>query len=183
LDDHCDCCHHVSHVEEPDWWLWRISQRHQVLCCRCLHNATYNGCNGLYFQFAGTCPNCDQHAWNTDPTHVWAPCDNVPFDEQAGRSGGVPPGGGGCATPLEGLLDKERRERLEHWLESLTDDGHRMIVRGLLVEGRPLADLANSLGLPFSGREFQQLARSALGQVPAELCPRFDGTGNTGFLR
>jgi hypothetical protein len=163
-NDHCDCCGLVSHEEEPGWWLWLQERRRR---CRCRRNQTPPGCNGLYFQFGGDCPNCGQPAWGCLDTWVWVPATQVPLEGMADE-GGPPP-------PLGALIDQERRERLTKWSSSLVDERHQRIIRGWMLEGQSLQDIAAEPGMPATSHAFRGLVREALSLVPPGLLPDLDG--------
>jgi hypothetical protein len=160
--DACDACGQLSRVKQPCWWLWRREQRCPAHCRRCL--LTHHGCDHLYFQYQGPCPNCGQSAWNPCPTEVWVPVAWVSLDERTG------PGDGGTG-PLDQLLEAEQREQLHQWLDGMADPVERAIIRGLFLEGRPLSEVAAQQELDPQSQDFRRLARQAVRQVPPGLLP------------
>jgi hypothetical protein len=69
------------------------------------------------------------------------------------------------------LIDQEARERLLSRLEGVADDRYQRIVRGLVLEDRPLQEIAAELGVTAGGRAFRGLVREALSLVLTVLPP------------
>lgn len=161
--DHCDACGQLSHVEETSWRLWFEGRRRPAWCRRCLPTRLPAGCNCLYFRQGGPCPGCGVEAWSPRPTRVWVRATSHSFTREVEDSGGGP--------PENEVIDRETRERLGQWVETVADARHRGVLRGLLLEGRTLDELADDLGLPRRGRDFERLAREAVELLPPGLLP------------
>jgi hypothetical protein len=165
-DDRCDACGQLSRVEEPSWRLWLKGRRRAVSSRRRLRGQTCRGCNCLYFQNSGDCPGCGRRAWNPRPTCVWVPSSLVPLEDGAGGRQGAR-----GADLLSDLIAAEKRRQFAAWVERLPDSVQAAILRGLVLEGKTLDELASEQGLPQPDAAFSRRVSDALEQVPLGLLP------------
>jgi hypothetical protein len=158
LHDHCGACAQLALVNEPSWRLWPEGRRAPAHCRRCV--PSHGGCDCLYFNHAGPCPNCHEEAWSPRRTRVWLPVGVAGPAAHDPTDPGLPPDEIAAA-----------REALERWLGGVSDARQRAILRGLLFGERMPAELAADMGAPLGGRAFEDLMRQALRLLTAELSP------------
>ncbi len=153
LNDHCDHCGQLAHVQNPSWWLWLRDERQPWPCRRC------GPCNCLYFQWWGPCPGCGVHDWGHTPTQVWVPVGWVSMTDH------FPSDGPGSA---EGLESSEDREKLLAAISNWSDGPHKRVAQRIFRDGWTLTDAAGEQELVPEASAFKKLVAEIINRLGGE---------------